>query len=275
MTTDNMDTESNASSTRRISPDQVLGMIDQLHETVANFEGRLQAKSIKTRPPEPFDGTRSKLRGFLTQLELYMQVNREKLGYEADKVLFTTTYLTGPAFNWFEPIVRDYQENVTERQDDTTQEIFASFQKFKEHLQGTFGDIDTERKAERNLKRLRQHKSAQLYASEFLQISSHTSWDDDVLISLFEDGLKPEIQEKLIWMDTPDTLNKFIKQVVKIDNKMYDFNARRRGNQFQRNPRTIIDRTIDDLYNHVVIHIVCSQWSWTQFNNRNDDHSGE
>ena len=103
-----------------VSPDQVLGMINQLQETITNLKGWLQAKSIKTRPPKPFDGTWSKLHGFLTQLELYMQINREKLGHEADKVLFMTTYLTGPAFDWFEPIVWDYQDNATERQDDTT-----------------------------------------------------------------------------------------------------------------------------------------------------------
>ena len=37
-------------------------------------------------------------------------------------------------------------------------------------------------------------------------------------------------------MDTPDTLNKFIEQVVKIDNKIYDFNTRQHRNNFQRNP---------------------------------------
>ena len=77
-----------------------------------------------------------------------MQINREKLGHEADKVLFITTYLTSPAFDQFEPIVQDYQDNATKRQDDTMQEIFTSFQKFKEHLQGTFRDIDTEHNAE-------------------------------------------------------------------------------------------------------------------------------
>ena len=73
-----------------------------------------------------------------------MQINREKLSHEADKVLFTTTYLSGPAFDWFEPIVRDYQENAIEWQDNTTQEIFRSFQEFKKHLQGIFKDINTE-----------------------------------------------------------------------------------------------------------------------------------
>ena len=39
------------------------------------------------------------------QLELYMRINREKLVYEEDKVLFATSYLTGAAFDWFEPII--------------------------------------------------------------------------------------------------------------------------------------------------------------------------
>lgn len=51
---------------------------------------------------------------------------------------------------------------------------------------------------------------------------------DDVLVSLYEDGLKPEIQEKLIWKEQPDMLSKFIEQVVKINNKIYDFNARKK-----------------------------------------------
>ena len=37
--------------------EDVLGMIDQLHKTVHTLEGQLQARSVKTRPPEPFNGT--------------------------------------------------------------------------------------------------------------------------------------------------------------------------------------------------------------------------
>ena len=105
----------------------VLGMIDQLHKTVHTLEGQLQARSVKTRPPEPFDRTQSKLQSFLTQLELYMRVNSERLANEDNKVLFATTYLTGPAFDWFEPIVCDFQENTPTRQNNVTQEIFSSF----------------------------------------------------------------------------------------------------------------------------------------------------
>ena len=59
MANNNMDVGSNNSGdgTQHVSPDQVLGMIDQLQETITNLKGQLQAKSIKTRPPEPFNGT--------------------------------------------------------------------------------------------------------------------------------------------------------------------------------------------------------------------------
>jgi hypothetical protein len=45
-------------------------------------------------------------------------MNHEKLVNEPDKVLFVTTYLTGPAFDWFEPFVRDYQIHDLDDQDD-------------------------------------------------------------------------------------------------------------------------------------------------------------
>ena len=72
-------------------------------------------------------------------------------------------------------------------------------------------------------------KSAQSYALEFLQISSHTSWDNNMLMTFFEDGLKTEIQEKLIWIEQPKMLSKYIELAVKIDNKLYDFNVRKKG----------------------------------------------
>jgi hypothetical protein len=37
--------------------------------------------------------------------------------------------------------------------------------------------------------------------SRFQQIISHLSWDEDMNIARFEERLKPEIQEKLIWME--------------------------------------------------------------------------
>ena len=222
--------------------EEMIGMIEQLQETIVSLEARHSAKSVKVRPPEPFDGTRSKLRPFLTQLELYLNINRERLTLDGDKVLFASTYLTGPAFDWFEPILRDYQENVEQQQDDSTREVFTSFANFKQRLQGTFGDIDATRQAERKLWRLRQNGSAARLVSDFQQIIAHLDWDEDAYIAKFEEMLKPEIQEKLAWMERPNSLSELFTRVVRIDNTLYDLRARQKesryGNTYKGNQRT-------------------------------------
>ncbi|GCB18984.1 protein LDOC1 [Aspergillus awamori] len=158
---------------------ELMGMVSQLQESITALEqrnqlleGRLAVKSVKVRPPEPFDGNRSRLRAFLTQLDLYLNMNKEKLRNEVDKIFFASTYLNGTAFNWFEPYIRDYQEKPVGEQDDDTKRIFASYARFKERLEQTFGDIDAARNAERKLWRLKQTGSASKYASEFLQVIS-------------------------------------------------------------------------------------------------------
>lgn len=208
---------SRGSEGRMPTTEEMIGMIEQLQETIVSLEARHSAKSVKVRPPEPFDGTRSKLRPFLTQLELYLNINRERLTLDGDKVLFASTYLTGPAFDWFEPILRDYQENVEQQQDDSTREVFTSFANFKQRLQGTFGDIDATRQAERKLWRLRQNGSAARLVSDFQQIIAHLDWDEDAYIAKFEEMLKPEIQEKLAWMERPNSLSELFTRVVRIN----------------------------------------------------------
>lgn len=216
------------------------GMIEQLQSHIMLLENRLTAKSVKVKPPEAFDGTRHKLRAFITQLDLYIHMNREQLADEGDKVLFASTYLTGPAFDWFEPFIRNYRTCPPNRQDEDTKEIFGSFEIFKQRLEGTFGDIDAKRNAERKIARLRQTGSAAHYASEFQKLVTHLDWDDDAFIAIFEEGLKPEVQEKLIWMDRPDTLTGIIEKAVKIDNCLHELNLRRQGGRTwhgQRNRR--------------------------------------
>jgi hypothetical protein len=58
-------------------------------------------------------------------------MNRERLTTEVERVLLAATYLTRPAFNWFEPFIWDYQEYEEDNQANETDEIFASYNAFK------------------------------------------------------------------------------------------------------------------------------------------------
>lgn len=216
---------------------QLTEMVSQLQKQITRLEARLAAKTVKVKTLEPFDGQRSKLRGFLTQLELYFRVNRGKIEADSNKVYFISTYLTDRAFNWFELFIREYYEKAEKNQNNKIKEIFAFFDVFKRYLKQTFGDIDATRNVEQELWRLWYTGSVSKLASDFIQIIIYLDWDENVYIAKFEELLKLEIQEKLIQIERPDTLYKMIEQAVKIDNKLYNFNQRRRDQSNYNTPR--------------------------------------
>lgn len=218
---------------------QQSGMLEQLQEHIALLEGRIHVRTIKLPKPEFFDGTRAKLRPFLTQMEMQLRMSDKQNLPEADKVIYVSTYLRGHAFDWFEPFIREFQEQPDRDEwSDTTTEVFSSFANFKKRLELTFGDIDATRTAERRLKKLRQTTSASTYVAEFQQIISHLNWDEETYISFLEDGFKEDVKDELARMERPNTLKKLIDVAVRIDNRMYDRKMRRQEIQQWRGQRT-------------------------------------
>jgi hypothetical protein len=54
---------------------------------------------------------------------------------------------------------------------EPTQKIFTSYRTFKDKIRQVFGDIEQQNTAERELKRLKQLKSASEYTAKFLLVS--------------------------------------------------------------------------------------------------------
>jgi transposase InsO family protein len=220
----NDSTASNVSSSSKtsVSPKELMDMVAQLQEHIANLEAKQSQRSVKLPQPEFFDGTRSKLRGFLTQMEMQLRMNSQIVN-EDDKVVFVSTYLRGQAFEWFEPFIREYQEKEDKDDwSDTTKEIFRTYTAFKKKLEQTFGDIDAVRSAERRLRRLKQTGSASTYAAEFQQVISHLDWDEDAYIAIFEDGLKDDVKDELVRVERPKTLSDMVATTVRMDNRLYE-----------------------------------------------------
>lgn len=175
------------------------------------------SSAIKIPKAEPFEGNWMKLQGFLTQMNMQINVNKSQLPWEADRVIFVSTYLRGQAWSWFEPYIHEYYEQASEQWSMTTREIFTSYAKFWSNLEQTFGDIDTEIAVEWRLKRLQQTTTALTYSVEFLQIISSLNWHEKTYISIYIGGLKGHIKDKLAKMDWPDMLDKAIEISVRID----------------------------------------------------------
>ena len=77
-------------------------------------------KPLKINTPEPFDGGRGKLRAFFSQVELFFGFNADRFPTDKYKVLFASTYLRGPAFEWFNLFLTDFLKNEPDKMDNDT-----------------------------------------------------------------------------------------------------------------------------------------------------------
>ena len=100
-----------------------MNIITEMQDHIEQLEAQLQAPprptpattvpAVKVHKAECFDGTRSKLRVFLTQMDMHIDVNHNVLRTQASRVIFVSTYLRDRAFEWFEPILREYYNKAT------------------------------------------------------------------------------------------------------------------------------------------------------------------
>ena len=80
-------------------------------------------KLLKINTPEPFDGSRGKLRAFFSQIELFFGFNVDRFTTDKHKVLFASTYLRGPAFEWFNSFLMDFLNDKPDKRDNNTIEV--------------------------------------------------------------------------------------------------------------------------------------------------------
>jgi hypothetical protein len=213
------------------------GMVKQLLNQVKDLDHRLTTKTIKVKTPEPFDRTRSKLRYWLTQMFTYLTVNKSKFGSKADKVLFASTYLSGPAYEWFEPFVREYQTTEYTKQAEDTKQIFKSYSAFQEQLKRVFRDINATRNAEREIDRLKAHgDDVNSYTSRFQQLTSYLTWEDDAFMHYYEKGLPYAVREKMAFIERPKSLTKMYDLATRISNQLRELRLMQ-GNHHGFHPR--------------------------------------
>ena len=75
-------------------------------------------------------------------MQLYFSIHAHQLGAESNKVLAASTYLEGPAMEWFEPYVRAwFGETDADRDDDIT-DVFADYNNFVRIIIFIFGEVD-------------------------------------------------------------------------------------------------------------------------------------
>jgi Domain of unknown function (DUF4939) len=144
-------------------------------------------KDLKINAPDKYGGERSKLKGFLIQVDLYFTFNSTRFKSETERVLYVVSRLERDALNWIEGFVVDYMSHtnragqVTTAMRKETIALFQTYRGFIKEIKNTFGEIDEEKHAERAIQTLRQRGSAATYTAEFQRYSTKTGWNNDAL----------------------------------------------------------------------------------------------
>ncbi|KAH7438250.1 hypothetical protein KP509_04G007400 [Ceratopteris richardii] len=132
-------------------PVHVGALLQELQERIGSLQTNQGSMQVDHRPstsfmrepkiymPEKFDGDRTKFRGFLQQVKLYIRMQPDRYPDDASKVSFIGTLLYGQALSWFAPIL------------EKDMAILHDYEGFLRELIATFGDADMSRVAETKL----------------------------------------------------------------------------------------------------------------------------
>jgi hypothetical protein len=213
-------------------------VINQLQAHITRLQGQIEnqthAAGLKVPAPEKLDGTKTKVRPFLTQMRLYLRVNQRVFQDARDQVLAAGMYMKGDALEWFQPYM-DQVMNLPEAQwKAETSTMFASFEAFAQQLENVFGEVDEKRTAERKLQRLRQSGPVSEYYAKFRTQATKLDWANAPLCVMFYNGLKEGVKDEMAREEWPETIDAFATKAARIDERLHARQMEKKG--FRQNP---------------------------------------
>ncbi len=171
----------------------------------------------KVSLPDKFDGTRSRLRGFINQIRLILRLQPRRYATGFHQVGLVGSLLTGPAEAWFAPLV------------ETASPLLEDFPAFLAEFEATFGETDRRRVALNRIYTLQQgNRAVSTYASEFRQLACDVGWGDQALRDQFRRGLRSDVKNLLLSLPDPVSLTEAITQAVRCDNRLFEFRQEER-----------------------------------------------
>ena len=194
----------------------------QIH-TLTLQQVTIQAANTKPPPepkiadPEYFSGSRPLLIPYLSQCQLKFNGQPSKFPDEASKVLYAGSYLRGPAFTWFQPLLL-----AANKEPPQIVPEFQSFKTFSKSISAVYGDPDLEASAERRLNVLSQTSSVAQYNAEFQQLSQYVEWNDASLKNRFYHGLNDTIKDWLANEPAPKTLKDLVDKATRYDSRRHE-----------------------------------------------------
>ncbi|KAH0608327.1 uncharacterized protein H6S33_001461 [Morchella sextelata] len=177
-------------------------------------------RSEKFPDPEKFDGTRTKLPRFITQLRMKLEVNHDRFRNEAAKVIYAVSHLEGRALDQVIPLINANPAAP-----------FSSITAFVAHLEASFGDPDPQNTARPQLVALKQGKGDFAnYYSQFLHIVAYLDYNEGAKIGALTEGPSEDLKDAITYQaDRPNTIEAYATMLMTIDNQVQGHKAEQRA----------------------------------------------
>ncbi|MBW0487467.1 hypothetical protein O181_027182 [Austropuccinia psidii MF-1] len=202
----------------------------KMMEQMTQFTGQLpqavsprnnsKAPAFKTpsmKAPDSFDGTQAhKLIGFIQSCQLIFHSDPANFFSDRNKVLYSTSFLTGRAGKWIEP----YLSNIS---NEDPSYLLNNWKLFETQLFTLFCDPNEVRKAEQELDSLRMKESGHvsLYISDFRSLISRIGdWGERAYIHVYRRELASRPLEQLAsYTGNFDTVEELMHITLELDTR--------------------------------------------------------
>jgi hypothetical protein len=173
----------------------------------------------KSNKPDVYNGERNELEPWLLQVDRYFHLEGDKID-DNDMVVWATTFLRGNAGKWVTPIIRRYMDDTVE--DTENKNLVEDWDTFKAKMREVFSPFQEKVIAEQKIQQLRQTRSAADYTTEFQQYQVVIEWDNNALMRMYKQGLKPQVRTELMRSGASiSTLQELMNEAIRIDNDLY------------------------------------------------------
>ena len=164
--------------------------------------------TCKLAPPTQYTGEPGLCRTFMIDCSIHFEFNPQAFSTERAKVAFMISHLGGRAKAWASA---EWSRN------SSTCETIAGFQAA---LTKTFDPVCSNREKAQELSLIRQgNQSVCDYAIHFRTLAAESGWNNTALYDIFLKGLSSELQDLLVPLDLPTTLDALIALAIRTDNR--------------------------------------------------------
>ncbi|MBW0577251.1 hypothetical protein O181_116966 [Austropuccinia psidii MF-1] len=176
------------------------------------------------KAPDSFDGNKAyKLRGFIQSCQLIFQNDPANFFSDRNKVLYSTSFLTGRARKLIEPSC-----------------LLNNWQLFETQLFTLFGDHNEARKAEQELDNLRMKESGHVsfYIADFRSLMSIIGdWGERAYIHVYRRGLESRLLEQLAsYPGSFDSLQELMDITFESDTRYHERQKEKGSHQEKKPP---------------------------------------